>query len=101
MKERQKNIFLALCVIMILVNSFMRAAHSGVRSIHLFLAGGIGGSIVSIPMWSCIGVIVAHIGLFFYKIINPGNEEVLSIWQKASLGLLIGIVLKPLLGIVW
>jgi hypothetical protein len=92
MKKQQKNIFFALCVIMLIVNCFMTEKN---------LAYGIGISIVSILIWSCIGVIVANIGLFFYKIKNPSNDEVLSIWQKASLGLLIGIVLKPLLGIVW
>jgi len=86
---------------MILVNGFMSIGQLGGKSIDQFIGGGLGGSLLSIPIWSCIGVIVSNIGLFAYKIFNPSEGEVLSIYQKASLGLLIGIVLKPILGIVW
>jgi len=62
---------------------------------------GLSASVLSIPIWSCIGVILSNIGLFFYKIKNPNDNEVLNIWQKASLGLIAAIVFKPLLGIIW
>lgn len=101
MKKQQKIIFLVLCIVMVLVNGFISIGHLGGGSIDQFIGGGIGGSVLSIPIWSCIGVIVSKIGLFFYKIKNPRGGEVLSNYQKASLGLLLGIVFKPMLGIVW
>ena len=66
-----------------------------------FIAAGLGSSVLSIPIWSCIGVVLSNIGLFFYKIKNPDPREVLNIWQKASIGLLVAIVVKPFFGITW
>ena len=79
----------------------MSTAGNQIRNIDAFIGGGLGSSLLSIPIWSCIGVVLANVGLFFYKIKNPDKNEVLNIWQKASLGLIAAIVLKPLLGINW
>ena len=70
-------------------------------NIDNFIGTAIGASLLSIPIWSCIGVLLANIGLFFYKIAKPDKKEVLNMWQKASLGIITGIVLKPLFGIIW
>ena len=100
MLSNQKTIFVILCLVMFALNGYMYTADE-TFSIDSFIGGGFGGSLLSIPIWSCIGVVLANIGLFFYKIIKPDKKEVLNIWQKANLGLIAGIILKPLLGILW
>ena len=70
-------------------------------NIDNYIGTAFGASLLSIPIWSCIGVLLANIGLFFYKIAKPDKTEVLNIWQKASLGIIAGIILKPLFGIIW
>lgn len=101
MIEKHKSIFSILCFIVFLVNGYLTTVFNQTKSIEEFIGGGIGTSILSIPIWSCLGVVLSNIGLFFYKMIHPNDEEVLNIWQKASLGLLFAIVFKPLFGIIW
>lgn len=92
MIKNPRNQFALLCLSMVLLNGSM----SGDK---FSLAGDIGASLVSIPIWSSIGVVIANIGLFFYKLIKPDNSDVLNVWQKAGLGLITGIILKPLFDI--
>jgi len=101
MLKNQKAIFGFLCVIMIGVNGFQHLPSLGEYSLTAILSGGIGGSLLSIPLWSCIGVVLGNIGLFFWKIVKPSKDEVLSLIQKASLGLIAGILIKPIYGILW
>ena len=101
MIKQHKTIFGILCFAVFLVNGFMSISTNQIKNIETFIGGGIGATLLSIPIWSCIGVILANIGLFFYKIKYPNDNEVLNIWQKASLGLIASIIFKPLLGINW
>lgn len=94
-----KTIFIILCFMMALVNGYMATANERFN-LDNFIGSALGASLLSIPIWSCIGVLLANIGLFFYKIVKPDKQEVFNIWQKASLGIIAGIVLKPLLGII-
>lgn len=94
MISNPKTQFILLCLSMILLNGYMSAGEG-----KFSLAAGIGASVVSIPIWSAIGVLLANVGLFFYKIIKPDKKEILTVWQKAGLGLIAGIILKPLFGI--
>jgi hypothetical protein len=96
-----KIFFIISCVLMFIVNGYMKMNVWKDFSLSAFIGGGIGGSLVSIPIWSCIGFILAGIGLFFYSMFKPTKTKLLTIWGKASLGLIAGIILKPLLGIVW
>jgi hypothetical protein len=84
---------------MFVVNGYM-STHSFAPG-PAFIGAGIGGSAVSIPVWSCIGIILAYIGLFLWRIIKPIEVVSFNIWQKASLGLFVGIILKPSLGIFY
>jgi len=96
-----KKLFIISCVLMLGVNGYIRVSANETFSLVTFIGDGLGGSLVSIPIWSCIGVILAGIGLFFYKIFKPTDDKSLTMWGKASIGLIAGIILKPLLGIVW
>ena len=89
MLQNPKNKFALLCFAMILLNGHMSGD----------LAEGIGASLISIPIWSSIGVLLANTGLFFYKTIKPDKTAVLNVLQKAGLGLIAGIILKPFFGI--
>jgi len=100
-KKYEKLIFIVLCIIMFTVNGFMSLGKYVGANLSQVIGGGIGSSILSIPLWSCIGVIISNIGLFFYKLKNVNDGVELSLFQKGSLGLLFGIVLKPLLEIIW
>jgi hypothetical protein len=60
----KKSVF-SLCAVMFIVNGYM-STHSFAPS-PAFIGAGIGGSAVSIPVWSCIGVILAYIGLFLWS----------------------------------
>ncbi len=95
-----KTIFIISCFLMALVNGYMGIVKGGFN-IDTFIGSAVGGSLLAIPIWSCIGVVLANIGVFFYKVAKPDNQDVLNIWQKASLGIITGIILKPLLGIIW
>jgi hypothetical protein len=96
-----KKLFIISCVLMWGVNGYMHVSARETFSLAIFIGSGLGGSLVSIPIWSCIGVILAGIGLFFYKIFKPADDKSLTVWGKASIGLIAGIILKPLFGIVW
>ena len=101
MIKNQKLLFVFLCIIMIVVNGYQHSPELGKFSLPALIGGGIGRSLLSIPLWSCIGVILSNIGIFFWKIAKPTSDEVLSLIQKASLGLIVGIFLKPFYGILW
>jgi hypothetical protein len=100
MLKNQKSVFIFLCILMFCVNGYLYSG-KGAVSLESFIGGGIGGSILSIPLWSCIGVVLAYIGLFFYRIIQPESPDPLSMMQKASVGITAGILLKPVFGILW
>jgi len=89
-----------LCFAIALINGYLGVANEPFN-IDRFIGSTIGLSLLSIPIWSCIGVLLANTGLFFYNMIKPNKREVLTVWHKASLGLIAGIVLKPLFGIIW
>jgi hypothetical protein len=96
----EKRVLFILCIIMILTNGYLHNRGESV-SLTIFVSSGIGASLLSIPVWCSIGVILSSIGLFFYKMIRPEEKEVLSIWQKAGLGLISGIIIKPIFNILW
>jgi hypothetical protein len=96
-----KKLFIISCLLMLGVNGYMHVSANETFSLVTFIGGGLGGSLVSIPIWSCIGFILAGIGLFFYKIFKPTDDTSLTHWGTASIGLIAGIILKPLLGINW
>jgi hypothetical protein len=100
MLKNHKAIFIFLCLVMFGVNGYLHLG-KGPATLEGFIGGAIGGSVLSIPLWSCIGVVLAQIGLFFWKIIKPAEGESLTMLQKASLGLVAGIFLKPIFGILW
>jgi hypothetical protein len=85
---------------MFFLNGYLHSDKEAI-SIEGFVGGGIGGSILSIPLWACIGILLSYIFLFFYRIVKPEGKEPLSMIQKASLGLMAGILLKPIFGILW
>lgn len=101
MFKQPKTVFGILCFLVFLVNGYLSISTHQVKNIEVFVGGGFGLSLLSIPIWSCIGVVLSNIGLFFYKIIKPDGDDVLTIWQKAGLGLIMAIIFKPLLGITW
>lgn len=70
---------------------------------HFFsdqVAVAFGGTVVSILIWSVIGYVMAGFYSFFHNLIRP-DEGNLTLWQKANLGLLAGIIMKPWFGIVF
>jgi len=99
MVANEKVVFIFLCLVMIAVNGYLHAGAGSVTSVGVIYRG-IGGSLISIPLWSCIGVLLGSIGLFFWRLIKPEQEDSLSMWQKASLGLIVGISVKAIFGIV-
>ena len=100
MLQNQKLVFIILCVLMVFVNGYMHLEKRAV-SVESFIGGGIGGSVLSIPLWSCIGIVLSYICLFFYRIVKPEGKESFNMLQKASLGMIAGILLKPIFGILW
>ena len=93
-KVNAKTVFIDLCFTMALENGYMATAKNA-NNAGEFFGAAIGASLLSIPIWSCIGVILANIGLFFYNLIKPEEQNVLTVWHKTSLGLIVGILLKP------
>ena len=100
MLQNQKLVFIILCVLMVFVNGYLHS-EKGAVSVESFIGNGLGGSVLSIPLWSCIGVVLSYIYLFFYRIVKPEGKEPLSMLQKASIGIIAGILLKPTFGILW
>ena len=98
MKQNDKIIFIVLCIMMWAVNGYFSAAHRTSLVIATFVGGGFGASLISIPLWAAIGIVLANIALFFRNIIKPTENETLNMWHKASIGLVAGIVLKVLFG---
>ena len=99
MLKYQKRVFVFLCLGMFAVNGYLHSSGASPTS-EEFIGAGIGRSLISIPLWSCIGVVLVSIGLFFWRLIKPEQEDSLSMWQKASVGLIVGMFLKPTLGIL-
>jgi hypothetical protein len=100
MLSNSKKVLFSLCAVMFVVNGYM-----GMDSLapeRSFIGAGIGMSAVSIPVWSCIGVVLVNIGFFLWRTIKPIEVEVVSFdqWQKASLGLFLGIILKLSFGVM-
>jgi len=94
--KQEQLVFVALAFCMWAVNIWM------VRQQYPFFsdlgATAFGGTLVSIPIWSVIGYILAGFYLFFHNLIYPEKRN-LTIWQKADLGLLVGIIIKLWFGI--
>jgi len=97
MRKNERKFFIASCMLLVIVNGFISFFKSG--TIESFIGGAIGASLVSIPVWSFIGVLLCNIGLFFYNIVNPDNSVDLGVWEKSGFGLLIASIMKPMFGI--
>ena len=100
MDKLHKIIFSLLCFLVFSVNCYMVTSISHATNIMYIISTGLGSSLFSIFLWSVIGIVLANIGLFFYKIVRPTDDKVLDNWQKYSIGLTAAIILKPTLGII-
>jgi hypothetical protein len=94
MLKSQKAVFIALCIVLLLINGAQHSVHSDILS---FLGVAIGSSIVSIPVWCVIGVVLSNIGVFFYRLAKP-EKDPLTMLQKAGLGLIVAIIIKIFYG---
>lgn len=85
-----RKVFIVLVFIMVIISGIKNAS----PNLNLIenLAGGVGSSIIRAPLSCILGIVLANIGLFFYKIFKPSKDEVLNNWQKYSIGLVIGII---------
>lgn len=94
MREYGKALFVVLCVLMWAINGYISSMELKTLSLEVFIGAGLGRSVVSIALWSCIGVVLSNIALFFGHLVSPDKEKPLNLYQKASLGLAAGILLK-------
>jgi hypothetical protein len=62
----------------------------------LFFVEGFGATIVSALVWASIGYIVCQIAAFFIHLARPERLK-LSLWQKMSAGIFLGLLVK----IIW
>ncbi len=81
--------FTGLSFIMWLVNTMMSPESE--------IWAALGATLGSIPVWASLGAVFSTVGLFAFHLAKV--DVTMSLWQKANLGLVLGVVLKPLLGI--
>ena len=89
-----KQLFIFFCLIMIMTNS-VQLYLDGDHYLPKLLFGALGVSLLSIPIWILVGGFI--IFNFIHAIINlikPDNNLTFTRLNKASAGLLIGIILK-------
>ncbi len=88
-----KQLFLGLCAAVWFVNACVPDPPTLGYVVH-----GLALSFISVPAWALIGSASASVVLFLFRIARV-NAPVLSLWQKADVGLAMAVVLKPILGI--
>ena len=86
------ELFMALCVALWLMNSWM-SVESGLPSFW----SGLWVSVVSVPVWAAVGVACSLLVLFILRLGEVSFA--MSMWHRFNVGLALGLVLKPLLGI--
>ncbi len=103
-----RKAFVILCLIMWAVNGYLSVKSEGGPQalsaedlVITFVAGGFGRSVISIPVWTLIGYFLGSIGLFSFKRMGIVKEKIMTPYGFADVGLILGIALKPLLGIGW
>ena len=90
-----KYVFIGLCLALWLVNGQMWPGTSG----SFGFWQGLGVSLVFIPVWILVGSALSGAGLFLFRLARVDVTGRLSLWQKADVGLVLAIILKPALGI--
>lgn len=89
-----KQLFIFFCLIMIFTNS-VQLYLDGDHYLPKLIFSALGFSLVSIPIWILVGGFI--IFNFIHAIINlikPDNNLTFTRLNKASAGLLVGIILK-------
>lgn len=79
--------FVALCVLMIALNAYISdQRYPGDLDLTDAIYQGIGASVISIPLWAVVGVLIGRV------ISRRGRPTDLA--TRASMGVLVGIVAK-------
>ena len=86
------ELFMALCAAIWLMNSWM-SLESGLPSFR----SGLWVSLLSVPVWAAVGVACSLPVLFILRLGEVSFA--MSTWHRFNVGLALGLVLKPLLGI--
>jgi len=86
------ELFIALCVAIWLMNSWM-SSESGLPSFW----SGLWVSLWSVPVWAAVGVVCSLLVLFILRLAEV--SFVMSTWHRFNVGLALGLIFKPLLGI--
>jgi hypothetical protein len=66
-----------------------------------FMIQGLRRSIISIPVWSLIGLVLSQIVILIWKKMRPEINQPFTIWQKMTLGILVGLFANAFFKISW
>lgn len=89
-----KQLFAFFCLMMILTNSLQLYLDGDTYLPKVFFTA-LCGSFISIPIWILIGgFVIFNVIHAIINLIKPDNNLIFNRWNKASAGLLIGIILK-------
>jgi hypothetical protein len=91
MKSYEKPVFIILCVVMWAVSGDILSKG---LNLSLDVVADLGKAVVSIGLWSFVGLVAGNTILFFRNRVKPGRGEGLSLWQMGSIGLGLGVLLK-------
>ena len=98
--ENRKLTFLVFCVMMFGVNVLCYGLPPS-PTFEDYLIQGLRRSIISIPVWSLIGLVVSQIVIMIRKKIRPEINQPFTIWQKMTFGLLVGLFANAFFKIPW
>jgi hypothetical protein len=93
MKSYEKPVFIILCIVMWAVSGDILSKE---LNLSLDVVAGFGKAVVSIGLWSFVGLVAGNTILFFRNRVKSGRGERLSLWQMGSIGLGLGVLLKVL-----
>lgn len=86
------TLFVTLCLAIWLMNSWMSVT-SGLPAFW----SGLWVSLLSVPFWAVVGVVCSILMSFILRLAEVSIA--MSRWHRFNVGLALGLVLKPLLGI--
>lgn len=88
--DKQKYYFVIFCIVFYVVNCF----HIESSNFNAIIYGALGGSVVEIPVFIIIGYILINILLSIIYLFKPNINFPVTIWSKANVGIVLGILLK-------
>jgi hypothetical protein len=89
-----KLLFSGLCLIVWLINTWM-SRESALPAMWM----GLGATLISIPFWVFLGSAFSAAAIFVVRLAKVEIRHDLSLWERGTIGLVLAVVFKPMLGI--